>query len=680
MSNPLLETAERPPFSRIRPEHAVPAIEQILAEARERIAALRELQGSPDWDTLIEPLEQIHDRIGRAWAPVSHLNAVCNTPAWREAYNRCLDLLTAFQTETGQDEKLCRAHRRLREGPGWDALEPARQQLIEHALREFRLSGVALSGQKKQRFREIAAELARASARFEEHVLDATDAWQKPIEDARALRGLPESAMALLAQAARREGREGYLATLEFPAYLAVMTHAEDPALRREVYEASGTRASDQGPHAGRWDNGPVMEEILRLRHESARLLGYENYAELSLVPKMAPDVATVMRFLEDLAARARPPAGRELAELGEYARERHGCERLEPWDIAFYSERLRRERFRVSQEELRPYFPVDRVLGGMFEVVRRLYGLEVRRVDGVVDTWHEDVQYFEIREPDGGLRGAFYTDLYARPHKRGGAWMGDCVGRRRTAGGVQTPVAFLTCNFTPPVGDGPALLTHEEVITLFHEFGHSLHHLLTRMDYLGVSGLNGVPWDAVELPSQFMENFCWEREALDLISGHVETGEPLPQELFERLHAARNFQAGMHMCRQLEFSLFDMRLHRDYDPERGGRVRETLDAVREQVAVVIPPSWHRFPNSFDHIFAGAYPAGYYSYKWAEVLSADAYSAFEEAGVFDRATGLRFLHEILEPGGSRDAGELFRAFRGRDPRIEPLLRHNGIAA
>ncbi|HYW92210.1 MAG TPA: M3 family metallopeptidase [Gammaproteobacteria bacterium] len=680
MSNPLLETGERPSFSRIRPEHAVPAIERILAGARERIAILRELPGTPEWDTLIEPLEEIHDRIDRAWAPVSHLNAVCNTPAWREAYNRCLDLLTAFQTEIGQDEKLYRAHRRLRAGPGWDALEPARKQLVEHALRDFRLSGVALSGQNKQRFRDIAAELARASARFEEDVLDASDAWQKPVDDARALRGLPDSAMALLARAARREGREDYLVTLEFPAYLAVMTHAEDPALRHEVYQAFGTRASDRGPHAGRWDNGPVMEEILRLRHESARLLGYDNYAELSLVPKMAPDVETVVRFLEDLAARARPVAGRELAELTAFARERDGRERLEPWDIAFYSERLRRERFRVSLEELRPYFPVDRVLGGMFEVVRRLYGLEVRRVDGVADTWHDDVEYFEICEPDGGLRGAFYTDLYARPHKRGGAWMGDCVGRRRTARGVQTPVAFLTCNFTPPVGDGPALLTHDEVVTLFHEFGHSLHHLLTRMDYLGVSGLNGVPWDAVELPSQFMENFCWEREALDLISGHVETGEPLPPELFERLHAARNFQAGMQMCRQLEFSLFDMRLHRDYDPARGGRIRQTLDAVREQVAVVIPPPWHRFPNSFDHIFAGAYAAGYYSYKWAELLSADAFSAFEEAGVFDRATGLRFLHEILEPGGSRNAGALFRAFRGRDPSIEPLLRHNGIAA
>ncbi len=679
MSNPLLETGERPPFSRIRPEHAVPAIERILTTARERIAALHEISGTPEWSTLIEPLEEIHDRIGRAWAPVSHLNAVCNSPGWRDAYNRCLDLLTAFQTETGQDAELYEAHRRLREGPGWDSLGPEQRQLIEHALRDFRLSGVALPGGDKQRFRDITAELARASARFEEHVLDATDAWRQPIDDPHLLRGLPDSALGLLAQAARREGRTGHLVTLEFPAYLAVMTYAEDEELRRAVYRAYGTRASDQGPDAGRWDNGPVMEEILRLRHDSARLLGYRDYAEMSLVPKMAPDVDTVFGFLRDLARRARPAAERELAELAAFARERDGRERIQPWDLAYYAERLRSERFRLSQEELRPYFPIDRVLSGMFEVVRRLYGIEIRRVDGVAETWHDEVRYFEIHDSDDSLRGAFYTDLYARPHKRGGAWMADCVGRRRTPAGVQTPVAFLTCNFTPPGDGGVALLTHEEVLTLFHEFGHSLHHLLTRMDYLGVSGLNGVPWDAIELPSQFMENFCWEREAIALISGHVDTGEPLPPELFERLCAARNFQSGMQMLRQVEFALFDMCLHRNYDPGRGGRIQETLDTVRREVAVVVPPPWHRFPNGFAHIFAGGYAAGYYSYKWAEVLSADAYSAFEENGVFDPDTGARFLHRILEAGGSRDALDLFRAFRGRDPSIEPLLRHSGIA-
>ena len=680
MSNPLLEHADTrgglPPFSRIRPEHVEPAVDRVLAENRRRLEELL-AEAPPTWEGLVEPLEDLEERLERVWSPVSHLHAVMDSEPLRAAYKACLPKLTAYQTELGQDERLYRAYRALAEGPQWAGLDPARRRVVENALRDFRLAGVELDGPDKDRFKAIMQELASLGARFEENLLDATQAWSRHLTDPAPLAGLPESAKALLAQQARQRGLDGWLLTLELPAYLPVITYGEDRALRREVYEAYVTRASDAGPHAGRWDNGPLMERILALRHEAARLLGYRSYADYALVPRMAASPEQVLDFLRQLAGRSLDQARRELEELRRFAAERCGIEELEAWDVPYCSERLRQERYALSQEELRPYFPVPRVLEGLFGLVERLYGVEVRPREGV-DVWHPDVRYFEIHDGTGALRGGFYLDLYARPHKRGGAWMDECIRRRRTREGLQHPVAFLTCNFNPPVDGRPALLTHEEVLTLFHEFGHGLHHMLTTVDHPAVAGIAGVPWDAVELPSQFMENWCWQREALDLISGHHETGEPLPQELLDRLLAARGFQAGMQMVRQLEFALFDLRLHLEYDPERGPRIHEILEEVRQEVAVMRPPSFQRFPHSFAHIFAGGYAAGYYSYKWAEVLSADAFGAFEEEGLFNRQTGLRFLHTILEQGGSRDPMELFVAFRGREPSIEPLLRHSGI--
>ena len=675
MSNPLLELDGLPPFSKIRPEHVEPAIDALLAEGRALTERLLEAGGPYTWKNLVEPLELFDDRLSRAWSPVSHMNSVVNSDELREAYNACLPKLSDYATEMGQNEQLFAAYKAVAEGD--EPLDPAQRKLLEHALRDFHLSGVDLPPDDKARFKAISSRLSELSSRFEENLLDATHAWSKLISDEQELAGLPESALALARQTAEQRDKKGWLLTLEFPSYLPVMTYADDRALRREVYEAFATRASDQGPHAGRWDNGALMEEILALRHEQARLLGFENYAERSLARKMARSCDQVMSFLTDLAARSRPQAQRELAELEQFAREQHGVERLAAWDIAYYSEKLRQDRYGISQEELKPYFPETRVLPGMFAVVERLYGMHITEVDGV-DTWHPDVRFFEIRDDRGTLRGEFYLDLYARPRKRGGAWMDDCISRLFNDRVDQIPVAFLTCNFSPPVGEKPALFTHDEVETLFHEFGHGLHHLLTKVDYPAVAGISGVAWDAVELPSQFMENWCWEREALDLISGHWESGEPIPDELYRKMKAAKNFQSAMQMVRQLEFSLFDFRIHREYDPARGGRIYEILEEVREQVAVVRPPEWNRFPHGFSHIFAGGYAAGYYSYKWAEVLSADAFSLFEERGIFDRATGEAFLHNILEQGGSRDAMELFVAFRGREPRIDALLRHTGI--
>ncbi|MEW8352078.1 MAG: M3 family metallopeptidase, partial [Candidatus Thiodiazotropha taylori] len=541
-----------------------------------------------------------------------------------------------------------------------------------------RLSGVDLPEDKKQRFKEISQSLSKLTTKFEENLLDATNAWSKLISDPEQLAGLPESAMALAKQTAEQREQQGWLLTLEFPSYFPVMTYADQRELRRELYEAYATRASDCGPDAGKWDNSEVMEQILALRHEQAQLLGYNNYAERSLARKMARTTEEVMSFLTDLAQRSKAQAERELAELTQFASENYGIDQLEAWDIGYYSEKLRQHRHAISQEELKPYFPETRVIPGMFAVVERLYGIRIQSVEGV-DTWHPDVRFYEIRDKQNQLRGQFYLDLYARPKKRGGAWMDECATRFFSESVDQVPVAYLTCNFSPPVADQPALFTHDEVETLFHEFGHGLHHMLTRIDYPAVAGINGVAWDAVELPSQFMENWCWEQQALELISGHVESGEPIPDELFQRLHGAKNFQSAMQMVRQLEFSIFDFRIHQEYDPDQGGRIYQILDQVREQVSVIKPPSWNRFPHGFSHIFAGGYAAGYYSYKWAEVLSADAFSRFEEQGIFSQEAGQAFLQEILEQGGSKDAMELFVAFRGREPQIEPLLRHSGIS-
>jgi oligopeptidase A len=675
MDNPLLHLDGLPPFSKILPEHVEPAMEQLLSEGRELTEKLLADGGPCSWKGLLEPLEIMGDRISRAWSPVSHMNSVVNSDELRAAYNACLPRLSEYSTEMGQNRRLYEAYRSIAEGP--EALDPAQRKLLENALRDFHLSGVDLEPEKQARFKEIGQELSSLTSRFSENLLDATNAWSKLIEDPQALAGLPDSALDLARQTAEQRGRKGWLLTLDLPSYMPVMSYADDPELRREMYEAFTTRASDQGPYAGQWDNSEIMERILALRHEQSRLLGYENYAERSLAKKMAPSTGQVLAFLDDLAGRSHHQAERELAELADYAREHFGVETLEAWDIGYYAEKLRQHRYAITQEELKPYFPETRVVPGMFGVVRRLYGIEITEVEGV-DTWHPDIRFFEIRDRAGELRGQFYLDLYARPKKRGGAWMDECATRMFTDSCDQIPVAYLICNFSPPVGDRPALFTHSEVETLFHEFGHGLHHMLTRIDHPAVAGINGVAWDAVELPSQIMENWCWEREALDLITGHHETGEPLPDDLYRKMIAARNFQSGMMMVRQLEFSLFDFRIHSEYAPALGGRIYDILDQVRQQVAVVPIPEFNRFAHGFSHIFAGGYAAGYYSYKWAEVLSADAFSRFEEEGIFNPETGQAFLENILEQGGSRDAMELFVAFRGREPRIDALLRHNGI--
>ncbi len=680
MSNPLLEMTGLPPFAHIRPEHVEPAIDTLLAENRAAVERLLAENREYTWTSLVQPLEEMEDRLSRVWAPVSHMNSVVNSEALRQAYNACLPKLSEYSTELGQNARLHAAYKSLHDTGEYARLDRAQQKVIDDALRDFHLSGVDLPPQKQQRFKEIRQRLSQLATRYEENVLDATQGWQRHVTDEGMLSGLPESARAMARQAAEQKGLEGWLFTLDFPSYYAVVSYADDRELRREMHEAYVTRASDQGPNAGKWDNSEVMEEILTLRHELANLLGYRTYAERSLATKMADSPERVLGFLHDLAKRSRPQAQKELAELEDFARAKFGIDTLQPWDIAYYSEKLREHTYAISQEALKPYFPETKVIPGMFEVVGRLYGITIREVEGV-EVWHPDVRFYEIRDDAGELRGQFYLDLYARENKRGGAWMDDCRGRFRHAdGSLQTPVAFLTCNLTPPVGDKPALFTHDEVITLFHEFGHGLHHMLTRIDYIDVSGINGVPWDAVELPSQFMENWCWEKEALDLIAGHYETGEPLPDDLYRRMYAAKNFQAGMMMVRQLEFALFDFRLHHEYDPQQGGRIQAILDEVRAEVAVVKPAPFNRFQHSFTHIFAGGYAAGYYSYKWAEVLSADAFSLFEERGIFDPETGRRFLHAILEQGGSRDPMELFVEFRGREPRIDALLRHSGIAA
>jgi len=678
-SNPLLDTEGLPAFSKIKPEHVVPAIEQLIAENRKLLDELLDKHSSYTWENLIEPFEAASDRLSKAWSPVSHMNSVVNTDALREAYNACLPKLSEYGTEIGQNERLYRAYQQIHDSPEFARLSQAQQKAVKDALRDFKLAGVSLPEDKKRRFKEINQRLSELSAKFEQNVMDATDAWSKLVTDEAELAGIPATAKANFRQNAERKGLQGWLINLEFPSYYPVLTYADNRELRRELYEAYTTRASEIGPNPGKWDNLPLMEEILALRHEKAQLLGFANYAELSLATKMAGSTREVMDFLNDLAARAKPKAEEELRELKEFAAKAFGATELQAWDIGYYSEKLRQSRYQVSQEDLRPYFPVNRVIQGLFEVVRRLYGLEIAEVSGV-DTWHKDVRFYEIRDQQGNVRGQFFVDLYAREKKRGGAWMDECRVRRRTAAGVQLPVAYLTCNFTPPVGDEPALLTHDEVETLFHEFGHGLHHMLTKIDVAAVSGINGVPWDAVELPSQFMENWCWEREALDLFARHYQTGETIPEALYQRMRAAKNFQSAMQTVRQLEFALFDFRLHLEYDPARGGRIYDILKEVREQVAVVQPPAFNRFPNSFGHIFAGGYAAGYYSYKWAEVLSADAFSRFEEEGIFNRETGESFLRNILEQGGSRDAMELFVAFRGRKPTIDALLRHTGLAA
>ncbi|MFM5511211.1 oligopeptidase A [Aeromonas rivipollensis] len=680
MTNPLLTMDSLPPFSQIQPDQVQPAVTQAIADCKQKIADVLAQKEPHTWDSLIAPLEEVNDRLSRIWSPVSHLNAVQNSEALRAAHDACLPLLSEFQTYVGQHEGLYQAYLALSESDDFLLLSGAQRKEIQNTLRDFRLSGIGLPAEAQQRYGEIQSRLSELASRFSNNVLDATQGWSKLVTDEAELAGLPASAQAAARQMAELKGKEGWLFTLDIPSYLPVMMYADNRALRAELYEAFTTRASDQGPNAGKWDNSAIMSELLTLRRELAQLLGFANYAELSLATKMADKPEQVVSFLTDLAAKSLPQGKAELEEIRAFAAEQHGQSELAAWDLAYYAEKLKQHKFSISDEQLRPYFPASKVVKGLFEVVKRVFGMKVRERLGI-DTWHPDVRFYDIFDADDELRGSFYLDLYAREHKQGGAWMDVCLGRRyRQDGSLQKPVAYLTCNFNGPVDGKPALFTHNEVVTLFHEFGHGIHHMLTRIDVAGVAGINGVAWDAVELPSQFLENWCWESEALAFISGHHETGEPLPADLLEKMLTARNFQAAMQMLRQLEFALFDFRLHQEFDPARPDQIPALLAEVRSQVAVMTPPAFNRFQHSFSHIFAGGYAAGYYSYKWAEVLSADAFSRFEEEGIFNPATGQSFLKHILEKGGSKEPMELFRAFRGREPKVDALLRHSGIAA
>lgn len=679
MQNPLLDLTGLPRFAAVEPHHVGPALDELLTRYAIELKRLLSGVAHYTWDNFAQPLEDLSEQFNRMWSMVSHLNSVMNNEALRAAYNEGLPRVSEFFTELAQDERIYRAYKAIAASPGFADLTAAQKKIVENNLRDFRLAGAELSGEAKRRFKEIEKELSKLTNRFSENVLDATQAWELCIDDERELAGLPESARALAAQVAKQAGKTGWRFTLDFPSYLAIMSYADNRALRRQAYEAYVTCASDQGPYAGKWDNGPVMERVLKLRREKARLLGFANYAEYALQTRMARSVGEVLTFLRDLVRRARPAAQKEFDELCAFARAQHGVDRLQAWDIAYYSEKQRQAQYNFSQEDVRPYLPETKVVAGMFGVVERLFGFRIQELDGV-EVWHPQVRFYEIRDADDRVRGRFYMDLYARANKRGGAWMDDCISRKRGAGGVQVPVACLVCNFSPPVGDRPALFTHDEVTTLFHEFGHGLHHLLTTVDYVGVAGINGVAWDAVELPSQFLENWCWEREAVDAIAGHYESGAPIPADLYKKMLAAKNFQSGMQFVRQLEFALFDMRLYSEFEPDGARTVQQLLDEVRREVAVVIPPSYNRFQHGFSHIFSGGYAAGYYSYKWAEVLSADAFSKFEENGVFDRETGREFLHQILEQGGVHEPMALFVRFRGREPTVDALLRHSGLAA
>ncbi|QET80449.1 oligopeptidase A [Aeromonas veronii] len=680
MNNPLLTMDSLPPFSQIKPEQVQPAVIQAIADCKQKISDVLAQRDPHTWDSLIAPLEEVNDRLSRIWSPVSHLNSVLNSEALREAHDACLPLLSEFQTYVGQHEGLYQAYLALSQSDDFPLLSGAQRKEIQNTLRDFRLSGIGLPAEAQQRYGEIQARLSELASRFSNNVLDATQGWHKLVADEAELAGLPESVRAAARQMAELKGKEGWLFTLDIPSYLPVMMYVDNRELRAEMYEAFTTRASDQGPNAGKWDNSAIMSELLTLRRELAQLLGFANYAELSLATKMADKTEQVVSFLTDLAAKSLPQGKAELEEIRAFAAEQHGQSELAAWDLAYYAEKLKQHKFSISDEQLRPYFPASKVVKGLFEVVKRVFGMKVRERLGI-DTWHPDVRFYDIFDADDELRGSFYLDLYAREHKQGGAWMDVCLGRRyRQDGSLQKPVAYLTCNFNGPVDGKPALFTHNEVVTLFHEFGHGIHHMLTRIDVAGVAGINGVAWDAVELPSQFLENWCWESEALAFISGHYETGEPLPADLLEKMLTARNFQAAMQMLRQLEFALFDFRLHQEFDPANPAQLPALLDEVRSQVAVMTPPAFNRFQHSFSHIFAGGYAAGYYSYKWAEVLSADAFSRFEEEGIFNPATGQSFLKNILEKGGSKEPMELFRAFRGREPKVDALLRHSGIAA
>jgi oligopeptidase A len=672
VNNPLLNLESLPAFDRIEPAHARPALERILSENRDRLQQLT-TQTDPTFASLVVPVEDLSYRLSRVWSPIGHLNAVANSPDMRQAYNQCVPLLTAYSSELGQNAALYAGYAHVFKHEG-DRLDSSQRKLLENALRDFRLAGVDLPAERRDRYREVVQRLAQLATKFSENVLDAARAYTRSVTDGSELEGLPESFVDRAAADAREAGQAGWLFKLDQPTYMTIMANAANAQLRRDIYEAWVTRASEMGPSAGQFDNNPIIAEILPLRHELAQLLGFNNFVDYALATRMAKSGKQVLGFLDDLARRCRPAAIQEFADLEEFA-----GRKLNAWDLAFFGERLQESRFKVSQEALRPYFPLSKVLSGLFALTERLYGITlVQRPE--VSVWHPTVRYYDLKDARGAAVAGFYLDPYSRSEKRSGAWMDECVIAKSLPSGRALPVAQLVCNFSAPVGDAPALLTHDEVTTLFHEFGHGLHHMLTQVAYPSIAGINGVAWDAVELPSQFMENFAWRAEVLPLISAHVVDGKPLPTDMLRRLQGTRTFNAALDTLRQIELAGFDFELHANFDPAAGARVAETLDGVRQRVAVVPAAPFNRMPASFAHIFAGGYAAGYYSYKWAEVLAADAFDAFEQAGVFDGATAARFLDSILARGGSLDAMEAFVRFRGRQPDVRPLLKQTGIAA
>ena len=685
MTNPLLLQASLPLFSKIKPEHVKPAVEQAITKCKDAIADVLANQKVFTWKNLVMPIDEVDDVLGKLWSPVSHMNSVVNSDELRDAYESCLPLLSEYGTFVGQHQGLYQAYQQLAESDDYKNLNVAQKKVIDNSLRDFKLSGIALNEQDKKRYGEISTRLSELSSQFSNNVMDATQAFNVNITDEDELSGLPDSTKEAAQALAKEKELSGWSFTLDYPSYLPVMMYCDNRDLREKMYSAFCTRASDQGPNAGEFDNSDNMAEILKLRHELALLLDFDNYSEKSIATKMASGTAEVLTFLENLAVKSKEQGQKEFAELTDFAQSLSTDNtNLQAWDLPYYAEKLKQERYSISDEALRPYFPEDKIVKGLFEVVRRLFGLIIKVRTGV-DTWHKDVKFYDVFDVDNNQRGSFYLDLYARAKKRGGAWMDDCVGRRELVNGeIQLPVAYLTCNFNQPIGDKPALFTHDEVVTLFHEFGHGIHHMLTQINASSVAGINGVPWDAVELPSQFLENWCWQSEALAFMSGHFETGEPLPQEMLDKMLAAKNFQSAMQMLRQLEFSIFDFQMHLNYaeqtaTTEQDNYIQQILNKVRQQYSVTTAPEFNRFQHGFSHIFGGGYAAGYYSYKWAEVLSADAFSRFEEEGVFNEQVGRDFLTNILEKGGSQEPSELFSAFRGRAPEIDALLRHSGIA-
>ena len=681
MSNPLLVASDLPSFSQIKPEHIKPAVEHAITACKKAIATVLK-EKTFTWDNLVLPIDEVDDSLSKLWSPVSHMNSVINSDELRDAYESCLPLLSEYGTFVGQHQGLFEAYQQLADSDEYQQLDIAQKKVIDNALRDFKLSGIALNDDDKKRYGEVVTRLSELSSTFGNNLLDATHAYSVNITDKSELAGLPDSAIEAAAELAKEQEKQGWLFTLDIPSYLPVMVYCSNPKLREQLYRGFVTRASDQGPNAGEFDNSDIMNELLKLRHELAQLLGFNNFAEKSIATKMASSTDEVLGFLENLAVKSKAQGQQDLNEVKAFAKTEFSQTDLQAWDLPYYSEKLKQSRYAISDEECRPYFPENKVVSGLFEVVNRLFGLQINEISNI-DTWHKDVKFFEVFDRDNNLRGRFYLDLYARAHKRGGAWMDDCKSRRELANGdIQYPVAYLTCNFNKPIGDKPALFTHDEVVTLFHEFGHGIHHMLTQINASGVSGIDGVPWDAVELPSQFLENWCWEPEALAFISEHFETGEPLPQEMLDKMLAAKNYQSAMQMLRQLEFSIFDFKMHKDYQPEPKNPVyiQEVLNQVRSEYAVVKAADFNRFQHGFGHIFGGGYSAGYYSYKWAEVLSADAYSLFEELGVLSEEAGSRFKAEVLAKGGSRPAMESFVAFRGREPSMDALLRHSGMGS